>query len=70
VKSSEIEQRIAEAIKRSAELDARSIWVTTDNGTVHLHGHVHSLHEKRVAEKAAAAAPGVSKVDNEILVTP
>lgn len=70
VKSSAIEERVAEAIKRSAELDARSIWVTTDNGTVHLHGHVHSLHERRVAEAAAASAPGVSRVDNEIEVTP
>jgi osmotically-inducible protein OsmY len=70
VKESAIEERVAEAIKRSADLDARSIWVTTDNGTVHLHGHVHSLHEKRVAESAAASAPGVSRVENEIVVTP
>jgi osmotically-inducible protein OsmY len=70
VKASAIEERVAEAIKRSAELDARSIRVTTDNGTVHLHGHVHSLHEKRVAESAAASAPGVSRVENEIAVTP
>ena len=70
VKTSAVEERVAEAIKRSAELDARSIWVTTSNGTVHLRGHVHSLHEKRVAESAAASAPGVSKVENEIVVTP
>ena len=70
VKASAIEERVAEAIKRSAELDARSISVTTDNGTVHLRGHVHSLYEKRVAESAAASAPGVPRVDNEIVVTP
>ncbi|MGZ4372596.1 MAG: BON domain-containing protein [Gaiellaceae bacterium] len=70
VKASAIEERVAEAIKRSAELDARSIWVTTNNGTIHLHGHVHSLHEKRVAESAAASAPGVSRVENDIAVTP
>lgn len=70
VKASAIEERVAEAIKRSAELDARSISVTTNNGTIHLHGHVHSLHEKRVAESAAASAPGVSRVENEIVVTP
>jgi osmotically-inducible protein OsmY len=70
VRATEIEKRVVDAIKRSAELDARSIWVTTDNGTVHLHGHVHSVFEKRVAEQAAASAPGVAKVDNEIVVTP
>jgi osmotically-inducible protein OsmY len=70
VKASEIERHVADAIKRAADLDARSIWVTTDNGTVHLHGHVHSLYEKRVAEQVASAAPGVAKVDNEIAVTP
>jgi osmotically-inducible protein OsmY len=70
VKTSAVEERVAEAIKRSAELDARSIWITTNNGTVQLHGHVHSLHEKRVAESAAASAPGVSRVENDIVVTP
>jgi osmotically-inducible protein OsmY len=70
VASKEIQKRVADAIKRSADLDARSIRVTTDNGTVHLHGHVHSLHEKKLAEYAAASAPGVSEVDNEIVVTP
>ena len=70
VKSADIEQRIKEAIERAAELDANQIWVTTTNGTVHLHGHVHSVYEKRIAEEAAKSAPGVVKVDNEIVVTP
>src|SRR4051794_21177005 len=70
VKPSEIEQRIREAIAPAAALDARQIWVTTSNGTVHLHGHVHSLFEKKVADDAAKSAPGVIEVDNEIEVTP
>jgi osmotically-inducible protein OsmY len=70
VKPSEIEQRILEAIQRSAALDARQIWVTTTNGNVRLHGHVHSLWEKKIAEEAAASAPGVQKVENDIVVTP
>lgn len=70
VKASDIEQRITDALRRSATLDARQIWVTTSNGTVHLHGHVHSLHEKRVAENAAASAPGVTNVDNQLVVVP
>jgi osmotically-inducible protein OsmY len=69
-KPSEIEQRVADAIKRMADLDARSVWATTTNGTVHLHGTVHSFYEKQLAENAAKAAPGVMNVDNEIAVVP
>jgi len=65
----QIEDRVSQALKRNADLDARSIWVTTDDGTVHLYGHVHSWREKQTAEQAAFAAPGVLNVDNEIRVT-
>jgi osmotically-inducible protein OsmY len=66
----EVEERVAQAIERQANLDARRIWATTSNGTVHLHGTVHSFWEKRVAEDAAASAPGVANVEDHILVTP
>jgi osmotically-inducible protein OsmY len=69
-KPTDIEQRIAEAIRRAANMDARQIWVTTTNGTVVLHGSVHSLYEKQIAEREAAAAPGVAKVENRIAVVP
>ncbi|MGZ4357655.1 MAG: BON domain-containing protein, partial [Gaiellaceae bacterium] len=49
VRASEVRKRVEEAIERAAALDARGISVTTTNGTVHLHGTVHSLFEKRVA---------------------
>jgi osmotically-inducible protein OsmY len=70
VQPAQIEQRIADAIKRMASLDANQITVTASNGTVHLKGRVHSWHEKRLAEQEAASAPGVSKVDNQITVVP
>jgi osmotically-inducible protein OsmY len=70
VKAEEIEERIKDAIERAADLDARQIWVSTSNGTVELHGHVHSLWEKKVAEEAAASAPGVQKVENKLAVIP
>jgi osmotically-inducible protein OsmY len=69
-KSLDIEERVASAIERMAHLDARSIWVTSTNGTVHLHGHVHSFSEKHTAGLVAASAPGVTKVENDVLVTP
>jgi osmotically-inducible protein OsmY len=70
VKPALIEQRIADAIKRMASLDANQITVTATDGTVHLRGRVHSWYEKRLAEQEAKAAPGVSKVDNQITVVP
>jgi len=66
----DVEQRVGAALRRSADLDARAIWATVDDGTVHLHGHVHSFHEKEAAEDAAFAAPGVSAVDNQITISP
>ena len=44
--------------------------VTSDDGTVHLHGRVHSFYERQIAHDAAAAAPGVSMVDNQITIRP
>jgi osmotically-inducible protein OsmY len=69
-KASEVERRVEDAIERLADLDARSIWVTTSNGTVKLHGHVHSIAASRLAEHAAEAAPGVAYVKNELVVSP
>lgn len=66
----DVERRIGDAIERMADLDARSIWVTTSDGTVHLHGTVHSIAERHAAARAAASTPGVSHVDNTILVRP
>ena len=69
-RAAEIERGIHEAIGRMADLDVRAIGVSVSGGTVHLNGHVHSLSERRMAERAAASAPGVRKVNNEIAVTP
>lgn len=69
-KTADVDHRVSEAIERMADLDARSIRVTATNGTVHLHGVVHSFAERRTAGFAAAAAPGVTDVENEILVAP
>jgi osmotically-inducible protein OsmY len=69
-KATDVADRVGEAIERMAHLDARSIWVTTTNGTVHLHGHVHSFSQRRTAERAAASAPGVTGVENDVVVSP
>jgi osmotically-inducible protein OsmY len=66
----DIEHRVHDAIARIADIDARGIRITAGEGTIHLHGAVHSHAERRAAEMAAASAPGVSVVDNQILVAP
>jgi len=70
VEAKAVKERVAEMITRSASMDAEQIEVTTDDGTVRLKGRVHSLWEKRLAEQAAASAPGVARVENQLVVVP
>ena len=61
---------IEEAFKREAEVDARHIKVEVSDHTVKLYGHVHSLKEANAATAAAAAAPGIAKVESHLVVSP
>jgi osmotically-inducible protein OsmY len=66
----EIKRNIEEAFRRSAEVDASRISVETIGGEVILKGTVRSWAERREAERAAWAAPGMIKVDNRITISP
>jgi osmotically-inducible protein OsmY len=70
VSETQIEAKIAEAMRRHAELDARSIKVEFSDHTAKLYGHVHSLHEALAARVAAASAPGVAQVESHLQVLP
>ncbi len=70
VTPSDIKTKIEEALKRSAELDARRITVEVNGSTIHLYGSVRSWAEKQEAERAAWSAPGITKVDNHIVIAP
>ncbi|NHF59624.1 BON domain-containing protein [Flavobacteriaceae bacterium TP-CH-4] len=65
---SDVENEIKRALERSANLEEKGIRVQVDGRTVQLKGRVHSLKERELAEKAAYKAPGVQKVQNDIVV--
>jgi osmotically-inducible protein OsmY len=64
----EIRRKIEDALRRSAELDASRITVEANGGEVILRGTVKSWAERQEAERAAWAAPGVTRVDNRVTV--
>jgi osmotically-inducible protein OsmY len=64
----EIRRKIEDAFRRSAELDASRITVEANGSEVILRGTVKSWAERQEAERAAWAAPGVTRVDNRVAI--
>jgi osmotically-inducible protein OsmY len=67
---SELQRKIMEAFKRNAEVDANRITVEAKGGEVILKGTVRSWIEREEAERVAWSAPGVTKVEDRIVVSP
>lgn len=65
----EIRRKIEDALRRSAEIDASRITVEASGSEVILRGTVRSWAERQEAERGAWAAPGVTKVDNRIVIS-
>jgi osmotically-inducible protein OsmY len=68
--TTDVRNKIEAAFKRSAEIDARRVNVTVVDGKVILSGTVHSWAERREAEHAAWAAPGVTQVEDRLTIIP
>ena len=70
IEPTEVKRKIEEALRRSAEVDASRITVEANGSEVTLKGTVRSWIEREEAERAAWAAPGVTRVDDRIVVSP
>lgn len=64
----DVKKKIKEALDRGAEIDADRITVEVDGHKAILRGTVRSFAERRDAERAALNAPGITEVENKIVV--
>jgi osmotically-inducible protein OsmY len=70
VQPEEVKKKIEEAFRRNAEVDANRIIVETNGSQVILKGTVRSWIEREEAERVAWSAPGVTSVDDRIILSP
>jgi len=69
VSSLDVKKHIENALRRNAEIEAEGITVKVAGNTVTLEGNVKAWHERRVAEQAAWATPGVTTVDDQLTIS-
>src|SRR5256886_635294 len=69
VSPTDLKQQIERALVRNAETDAQRITVEVQGNKVILRGTVRSYAEKKAAADAAWSAPGVTEVDNRIVIS-
>src|SRR5437868_10477865 len=70
VQPTDIKRKIQDAFKRNAEVDAERITVEANGSEVTLKGTVRSWMEREEAERVAWSAPGITHVDDRIVVSP
>jgi osmotically-inducible protein OsmY len=66
----DMRKRIAQALYRNATLDAKHIDVTVTGSVAHLKGTATTWLQRDAAERAAYDSPGITIVDNQIVVDP
>ncbi|WP_448097712.1 BON domain-containing protein [Luteibacter yeojuensis] len=69
VQATDIRQRINDALKRHAEVEAARIRVdVSDGGRVHIEGDVDNWDERQAVERAVWSAPGVQFVEDRVRI--
>jgi osmotically-inducible protein OsmY len=68
IRPEDVSERIRRRLLRDAEFEAADIRVAIEGSTVTLEGCVRHLSDRRSAERAAWAAPGVSEVVDRLVV--
>jgi len=66
----DLRRRITQALYRNSTLDAKRIQVAVSDGVAFLTGTATSWPQRDAAEHAAFEAPGITMVDNQIVVEP
>jgi osmotically-inducible protein OsmY len=69
VDATDVKCKIEEALKRNAEVEARSVRVSVlGDGKIALDGNVHDWREREAVNRAAWSAPGVLAVEDHLLI--
>ena len=68
VEPKDVKHKIMAALHRSAQVDANNIQVSVIGHKVRLDGKVRAWYERRIAERAAWSAPGVTQVEDNLKV--
>jgi osmotically-inducible protein OsmY len=66
VEVADLQNRIEDALKRSAEIEAEGIGVSVQGGAVTLTGLIHDLAEHKAIRDAVWSAPGVRLIDDRL----
>jgi osmotically-inducible protein OsmY len=64
----DVRYRIVKALHQNADIDARHITVSVSGGTATLTGTVGTWLQREAAERAASNAPGITHVDDRLVV--
>ena len=68
VQIADIKRKIEDALKRSAEIEAKRISISVKEGVVGLDGNVHDWQERAAVERAAWSVAGVKQVEDRLRV--
>lgn len=69
ITSTEVKDKILKEFERNAILDAQGIQVETSGSKITLKGTIHSWAEQKEATRAAWSIPGVTQVENQLMLS-